>query len=59
MGYGMDYVKKYDYEDLNTTLIFMRCSVSGVTKLVTEDRAILCRQLGICHRRSFETSARS
>ena len=44
--YNMDHVKKYD-EDLNTTLIFVRCSSSALVNISLDliGRSVLCRQL--------------
>jgi len=47
--YNTDYVKKYD-EDLNTTLIFVRCTpstiCSSIISLALIGGSVLCRQLG-------------
>ena len=47
--YDMDYVKKY-YEDLNTTLIFVRRSSSIlIDYLVPTGGSVLCRQFRLRH----------
>jgi len=58
--YDTDYVKKYD-EDLNTTLIFVRRSLSmlsPVISLILTGRSFLCRQLRFRHRCPFEPPTR-
>jgi len=58
--YDMDYVKKYD-EDLNTTLIFVRCPTPllPIISPVPVGRSVLCRQLRLRHRRPFEPPTQS
>ena len=51
MEYDTEYMKKYD-EDLNTTLIFVRCHhfPSHHTELTTPTGwSIFCSQLRLCH----------
>ena len=58
--YDMDYVKKYD-EDLNTTLIFVRCPppLLSIISSVPLGRSVLCHQLRLRHRRPFESPTKS
>ena len=58
--YDTDYVKKYD-EDLNTPLIFVRCSLCALVGYLTwsSGGSVLCRQRSIRHRHPFEAPARS
>jgi len=49
--YDTDYIKKYD-DDLNTTLIFVRRSLSmlsPIVSLILIGGSILCRQLRFRH----------
>jgi len=54
--YDVDYVKKYD-EDLNTTLIFVRCALFALATRLTHPRRLVCSLLSA--RRSLSTSNRS
>lgn len=57
--YDTDFVKKYD-DDLNTTLIFVRCLSLAFTTflLVLTGGPVLCRKFCICHRCPLKTRTR-
>ena len=58
--YDADYIKKYD-EDLNTTLIFVRCPppIFSIISPVPVGRSVLRHQLRLRHRCPFQPPTQS